>query len=129
MLYSPVRSFEFIVHSIQFVPAYAFEVFCFLAFAMFLSTLIKRTGFAIILFILYSLIMEPIGTVIMKHEFELATWYFPVRAINNIIHIPFGKYLFQEVQDFVALTDLLIAGAWAAIFIWLTWLLITKRDL
>ncbi|HLF65921.1 MAG TPA: ABC transporter permease subunit [Saprospiraceae bacterium] len=129
MLYSPVKSLDFVVQSIEFVPAFAFETFCFLAFAMFLSTLIRRTGFAIILFILYSLIMEPIATTIMKHEYELATWYFPIRAINNIIHLPFGKYIFQEVQDYVKWTELLVAGGWALIFIWLTWLLMTKRDL
>jgi ABC-type transport system involved in multi-copper enzyme maturation permease subunit len=129
MLYSPVKSLDFVVQSIGFVPAYAFETFCFLAFAMFLSTLIRKTGFAIILFILYTLIMEPIATTIMKHEFELATWYFPMRAINNIIHVPFGKYLFQEVQDYVKITEVLAAGGWALLFIWFTWLLITKRDL
>ena len=129
MLYSPVKSLDFVVYSIGFVPAYAFETFCFLAFAMFLATLIRRTGFSIILFILYSLIMEPIATAIMKHEYELATWYFPVRAINNIIHLPFGKYIFQEVQDYVTVSELLVAGGWTLFFIWLTYLLVTKRDL
>lgn len=129
MLYSPVKAPAFIVHSIGFVPAYAFECFVFLSFAMFLATLIRRTGFAIILFILYSLVMEPIATAIMKHEYSLETWYFPIRAVNNLIHVPFGKYIFQEVQDYVALQDLLVAGAWSALCIWLTYLLIRKRDL
>jgi ABC-type transport system involved in multi-copper enzyme maturation permease subunit len=128
ILYSPVKSFDFIMYSIEFVPAYAFEVFCFLVFALFFATLISRTGFTIILFILYTLLMEPIGTAIMKHEYELATWYFPVRAINNIIHIPFGKYLFQEVQDYLKWTELLVAAVWAMIFCWFTWLLVSKRD-
>jgi ABC-type transport system involved in multi-copper enzyme maturation permease subunit len=128
MLYSPVKSPEFMMQSIGFVPAYAFETFCFLAFAMFLGTLIRRSGFTIVLFVLYSLVMEPIATAIMKHEYELATWYFPIRSVNNLIHVPFGKYIFQEVQDYVALTDLLAAGAWAGIFIWLTYLLIQRRD-
>jgi len=129
MLYSPVKSIDFIVHSIAFVPAFAFETFCFLVFAMFLSTLIRKTGFAIILFILYTLIIEPIATAYMKYEMEVQTWYLPMRAINNLIHIPFGKYVFQEVQDYVKWTEVLVAGGWALIFIWLTWLLISKRDL
>jgi len=129
MLYSPVKAPEFIVYSIGFVPAYAFETFCFLVFALFLATLIRRTGFTIILFILYSLIMEPIATAIMKHEYELAIWYFPIRAINDIIHVPFGKYLFMEVQDYVSLGELSVAGGWSLLFIWLTYLLIKKRDL
>ena len=73
--------------------------------------------------------MEPIATVIMKEEYHLATWYFPVRAINNLIHVPFGKYLFMEVQDYVSIKELVVAGAWAGLFIWLTYLLIKKRDL
>ena len=129
ILYSPVKSIDFIVHSIGFVPAYAFETACFLSFAMFAATLIRKTGFSIILFILYSLIMEPIATTIMKHEYELATWYFPVRAINNIIHVPFGKYIFQEVQDYVTWSEMLVAGGWACVFICLTYVLITRRDL
>ncbi len=129
MLYSPVKSPGFIIQSIGFVPAYAFECFCFLVFAMFLATLIRRTGFTIVLFTMYALVLEPITTVILKHEYEVATWYFPMRAINNLIHIPFGKYLFQEVQDYVSGVDILIAGGWALIFLWLTYLLIRSRDL
>lgn len=129
LLYSPVKTLDFIVHSIGFVPAYAFEVFCFLSFALFLATLIRRTGFVIILFVLYSLVIEPIGTSIMRFEFKLEVWYFPVYAMGNLIHVPFGKYLFREVQDYVAWTDVLVAAGWAGIFIWLTWLLIQKRDL
>lgn len=129
MLYSPVKSPDFIFESIGFVPAYAFETFCFLAFALFLATLIRRTGFTIVLFILYSLIMEPIATAVMKHEYALATWYFPVRSVNNLIRVPFGKYLFQEVQDYVAVQDLLVAGGWALLFIWFSYLLIKHRDL
>lgn len=129
MLYSPVKSLDFIVYSIGFVPAYVFETFCFLVFALFLATLIRKTGFSIILFILYTLIMEPIATVIMKEEYELANWYFPMRAINNLIHVPFGKYLFMEVQDYVSISEIATAGAWSLVFIWLTYLLIRKRDL
>jgi hypothetical protein len=129
MMYSPVRSPEFIVQSIGFVPAYAFECFCFLAFALFTATLIRKTGFTIVLFSLYALVMEPILTTYMKYEAEVATWYFPVRAINNLIEVPFGKYIFQEVQDFVAIQDLAVAAGWAAIFIWLSYLLTVKRDL
>jgi hypothetical protein len=95
MMYSPVRSPEFIVQSIGFVPAYAFECFCFLAFALFTATLIRKTGFTIVLFSLYALVMEPILTTYMKYEAEVATWYFPVRAINNLIEVPFGKYIFK----------------------------------
>ena len=129
MLYSPVKSPEFIFMSIGFVPAYAFESFCFLAFAMFLATLIRRTGFAIVLFALYTMVMEPILTAYLKYEAEVATWFFPMRAINNLIEVPFGKYIFREVQDYVALQDLAVPGGWAALFIWLTYLLIVKRDL
>jgi ABC-type transport system involved in multi-copper enzyme maturation permease subunit len=129
MMYSPVKSPEFIFQSIGFVPAYAFECFCFLTFALFVATLIRKTGFTIVLFSLYALVMEPILTTYMKYEAEVATWYFPVRAINNLIEVPFGKYIFREVQDYVAIQDLAIAGAWAGIFIWLSYLLIVKRDL
>ena len=127
-LYSPVKSFPFIILNMEFVLAHMYEVFCYLCFALVLAALIRRTGFTIILFTLYTLAIEPIAMAIMKYEYDLPTWYLPVASINNIVRVPFPKYIFREVQDFVALQDLAVAGAWAALFLFLTYRLIQTRD-
>ncbi|MDX1476214.1 MAG: ABC transporter permease [Saprospiraceae bacterium] len=128
LMYSPVKSLDFVVLNMEFVLAYMFEVFCFLALAMFVATLLRRTGFAIVLFVLYSLAIEPIITAIMEFNYELEVWYFPVKSINNLIHIPFGKYIFREVQDFVSLREIGVATFWMVLWIFLTYQLIRKRD-
>jgi len=128
LLYSPVKSFPFIVMNMEFVLAHMFEVFCYLSFAMFLATLIRKTGFTIVLFTLYTIAIEPIATAIMEFEYKLPVWYFPVEAINNIVRVPFPKYIFREVQDFVAFQDVLVAGGWAALFLFLTYRLTINRD-
>lgn len=127
-LYSPVKSLDFIVLNLEFVLAYILEIFVFLSFALFVAVLIKRTGFAIVLFVLYSLVLEPILTGILHHQYKSAVWYFPVQSINSLIKMPFGKYIFRQVQDYVALTDVLVATGWCVIFILLSYWLLRKRD-
>ena len=127
-LYSPVKSIPFIVMNIEFVAAYMLEVFAFLTFAMFFGVLIKRTGFAIILFVLYAIALEPIAAALMQYEYEVANWYLPIRSINNLISVPFPKYIFREVQDFVALKDVLVTIVWTGIWIILSYRLLIRRD-
>ena len=127
-LYSPVKSFGFIVLNMEFVLAHMLEVFCFLSMALFISTLIRRTGFSIVMFVFYASSIEPIVTALMKYQYELPIWYFPMQSISNIVRLPFEKYVFREVQDYVAVQDVLVACGWASIFLLLTYWLITRRD-
>jgi ABC-type transport system involved in multi-copper enzyme maturation permease subunit len=128
MLYSPVKSLPFVVLNMEFVLAHMLEVFSFLSFALLIATLLRRTGFAIVLFVIYATSIEPMVTMIMKYHYELPTWYFPMASISNIVRVPFPKYIFREVQDFVSLQDVLVACGWTAIFLFLTYRLIKSRD-
>lgn len=128
LLYSPVKAPDFIVANMEYVGAYMLEITVFLCIGLFFAVLIRRTGFAIILFILYSLVIEPILTAVMMHNYNLKVWYFPIKAVNNLIRVPFQKYIFREVRDFVALQDILIALGWSALFIYFSYLLLARRD-
>ena len=64
----------------------------------------------------------------MEYEYEIPNWYLPIRAINNIVHVPFPKYIFKEVQDYIAPKDIVVAAGWTLIFLWSTYALIKKRD-
>jgi len=55
--------------------------------------------------------------------------YLPMKSISNLIHMPFGKYLLREVQDYVTFREIIIVIAYVAVFIWLIYLLLKKRDL
>lgn len=127
-LYSPVKSLDFVFMNFEFVWAYMLEVFVFLCFAMLVATLIRRTGFAIVLFVLYALAIEPIATAVMQYHYELPVWYFPIKSISNLVRLPFPKYILMEVKDYVVIRDVLVTSAWAVFFIFGTFWLMRKRD-
>jgi ABC-2 type transport system permease protein len=110
-----------------FIPAYFLLLTVYLIFALLIGLLVKRTGLAISLLFLYTLIIEPI--VAFRIKTGWIKGLLPVRSINNLIHMPFGKYALREVQDYVSFKEILIVLAYAALFIWLTYLLLKKRDL
>jgi ABC-2 type transport system permease protein len=110
-----------------FVPAYLLMLTSYLIFSVFIGLLIKRTGLAMGLLFLYTLIIEPV--IVFRIEADWIKGLFPIKAINSLIHMPFGKYILREVQDFVSLREVLIVVIYSAIFTWLIYLLLKKRDL
>jgi ABC-2 type transport system permease protein len=95
--------------------------------AFLLALVIRRTGLTMGLLILYTYIIEPI--IVFRIKTDWIKGLFPLKAINNLIHIPFSKYLLRETQDYVAIQDLGIALAYTAIYIYLIYLVLKKRDL
>lgn len=110
-----------------FIPAYFLLLTAYLIFALLTGLLIKRTGLAMGLMFLYTLIIEPI--IVFRINIDWIKGLFPIKAMNNLIHMPFGKYALREVQDFVALKDIVIVFFYSALFIYLIYLLLRKRDL
>ena len=110
-----------------FIPAYFLELSAYLIFALLIGLLIKRTGLAIGLLFLYTIIIEPILALRIKSD--LVKGLLPLRAINNLIHVPFGKYALREVQDYVAFTEILIVFLYLILYVYLIHLLLQKRDL
>lgn len=110
-----------------FIPAYFLMLLAYLIFALLIGLLIKRTGLAMGLMILYTLIVEPI--IVFRIKTEWIKGFFPSKAINNLIHMPFGKYALREVQDYVAWKDILIVLIYIMVFLYCLYLLLKKRDL
>jgi hypothetical protein len=110
-----------------FIPAYFLQLSAYLIFALFIGLLIKKTGLAFGLFFLYSLIIEPVAG--LRIHDEMVKGLLPMKSISNLIHMPFGKYLLREIQDFVTFREIIIVIAYMGIFIWLIYLLLRKRDL
>jgi hypothetical protein len=110
-----------------FIPAYALLLMAYLIFALLIGLLIKRTGLAMGLLFLYTIIIEPI--IVFRIKTVWIKGLFPLKAINNLIHMPFGKYALREVQDYVAIKDIVIVVLYIALFLYCIYLLLKKRDL
>lgn len=134
MIFSNVRGSEVIFRELEFLPAYFLEVCTFLALAFLLSLLIKKSGFVIVLLFMYTLMFEPILTVFLEHYpntpevLKAIVPYFPIKSLNNLISIPYPKYVFLKIQDYVAWTDVFIVVAWLAIYNILILLRLRTRD-
>ncbi len=110
-----------------FVPAYLLMLVAYLVFAVFIGLLIKRTGLAMGLLFLYTLIIEPI--VVLRIDTAWIKGLFPIKAINSLIHMPFGKYILREVQDYVSIREAAMVVVYTILFTWFIYLLLKKRDL
>ena len=127
--------FKYIFTELEFLATYFLEVFTFLSFALLLSILLKKAGFVIVLIFMYTLSFEPFLTINMLHKpwiKDYVAWlapYFPVRALNNLIQVPFQRYVFMDFQDFVAWKDLGIVLAWLGIFHLSIYKILDKRDM
>lgn len=134
MFYSHARGGSAMFTGMEFLPAYFIEVCTFLSLAFLLSLLIKKAGFVIVLLFMYTLIFEPIVTTILEHYEKIPDFlsalapYFPIRALNNLIAIPFPKYVFAKIQDYVAAEHLLIVAAWLVLYNLFILLLLKKRN-
>jgi len=124
---TPDPDFSEMIKYSGFVPAYFLLLFAYLVFALLIGLLIKRTGLAMGVLFLYTLIIEPI--VAFRIQSDWIKGLLPLKAINNLIHMPFGKYALREVQDYVALSEVMIVTGYLLLFVWFIFLLLRKRDL
>jgi hypothetical protein len=130
LFYGSGFSFSLYMMDMEFLLAHFLELVTFLNLAMLISVLMKKAGFAIIGLCFYAIFLEPAVVGILNYKFDdhwLIT-LFPIHAVNNLIEIPFQRYVFMEIQDFVKLSSALIALAWLAISVGLNYYLIAKRD-
>ena len=134
-IYSTVTYPEVIFNDLEFLLAYFLELVTFLSFALLLAILLKKAGFAIVLIFMYTLIFEPIITLNFEHNIWINTYtnwavpYFPIKAMNNLIRVPFQRYVFMEIQDFISLKDVLIVLVWLSIFQLGIYKLLDRRDI
>lgn len=120
-IYSSVQGFEYMFDSMSFLLAHFLAVFSFLVFALFLVLLIPKPGLLIVGLFMYSVIFEPMVSGIItfaphgKEWLRPAPQYFPITSMNNLIHLPFPRYLMQEIQDYIQLKEVIIASIWVLV--------------
>jgi ABC-type transport system involved in multi-copper enzyme maturation permease subunit len=112
-----------------FLLGYLLEIFSFLVFAFFIGFLVKRSGFAIGLLLLYYVVIEPIVVYKLPDEWEVVM---PLNNIANLIDVPntaLMKLFGVEFQDYIAIGDVALVTGYTALFLGITYLVLIKRDL
>ncbi len=130
LIHAPVFEAHLFFTGIEFLFAHFLELIAFLNLSMLIALLLKRSGFAIIALCFYGIILEPSLVAFLNYKFD-DHWLislFPIHAVNNLIEIPFQRYVFMEIQNFVAVGSFLIALGWYFLSLFFNYLLIAKRD-
>ncbi len=132
--YSNVTDIKYIFDELEYLIAYFVQLVSFSMLAFLFALVIKKAGFVIVFLFLYSSFLEPITTFILQRDFikDQTAWivkFFPVYSINNLIDIPFPKYILREIQDNVLWHEWLIVFGWLAIFTSLIVYVLNKKDL
>ncbi len=128
LIYSSKIIWTDIFTDLEFFPAYFLEVFAFLSYSLMLGIIIQRAGLTIIL-MLPSYIIEFIIRINMADRTEEVQQFFPMQSIHNLVPIPFMRYAFQEIQDYVAWGSMAIALTWTFLFNYFSYLKLKKSDI
>jgi ABC-2 type transport system permease protein len=115
MIYSPEIDPTYVFTDLEFFPAYFLEVFAFLSYALMLGILVQRSGLTIIILMLSHMI-EAIIKVNIPDSAEFLKAFFPMQSISNLIAMPFARYAFQEIQDYVSLGSVAVVLVWIFLF-------------
>jgi len=110
----------------EFILAYFFELLTYFIYAMFLAIILKRTGLAIILLLVYDFILEPIISWSLP---EKVRGFMPMNAIDNLNRFPFLRYVDGSVPVDLSAEQLIWAVAYGIIFSIFSYLILKKRDL
>ncbi|MEM1119846.1 MAG: ABC transporter permease subunit [Bacteroidota bacterium] len=138
LLYSHPHGYSEIFVNTEFLLTYALEVFTYATFALLITLIVRRTGLVMVGLLMYTFAFEPFIYVLLTfppNEFDFPEWtkslppFFPVRALNNLIHVPFQKYALQEYQDYVSIKETLIVIGWLIFNVGCSYWILRRRDL
>lgn len=135
-IYSHVWSSAVIFDELEFLAAYFYEIIVYCSFAFLLALIIKKAGFVIVALFLYTIMFEPILVAIFENAPyfrdgimpEIAQ-FFPVKSLNNLIKVPFGRYVFMEIEDNISYKAIAITLGWFAFYLSSIVYILNKRDL
>ncbi len=148
-IYSDYNEFAIIVSDLEYFIAFFVKLIGFFSFGLLLGILVKRSAFAIGAMLVW-LIIESMLKGYLFYSFRAADnttdhvnsimQFLPLEAMANLIKEPFTRLgavksianqIGEELtKDFsVQFTDIAIVSIWTAIFIYLSYALLKKRDL
>jgi hypothetical protein len=128
LIYTPEAEMRFMFTSIEFIPGYFLATFSYLIMVMLFAIWIKRSGLAIGLILIYPALEYAFGAA-LPDSLDPIIPYLPQHAINAIIKVPFQRYAFMEIQDYVDPVSALVTVGYIVLFIFLAYRNLVKRDL
>lgn len=145
LFYSDFNEFSIIFSDLEFILAFFVKLMGFFSFCLFLGILVKRSAFALGFLIIWQ-IFEGIARGVMRWKLfdgdttDAIMGFFPLQSMFNLIKEPVTRLeAVQTVADQVGETinlnyhvhwyEILIVLVWTAIFIYLSYALLKKRDL
>ncbi len=142
-IYSDFNEISIVTTDLEYLIAFFVKLVGFFSFGLFLGILVKRSAFAVGAMLVWAMIEGFIkGMLYWKFEDYVTEIlrFFPLEAMANLIKEPFtrlsavktvAKQVGEDLsKDFsVQSLDILIVLTWTAIFIYLSYALLKKRDL
>lgn len=133
--YASDTSFSMVVKDMYFIPVLGLTIFLYSSLALLVSVLLKRSGFTIVLLLMYTLIFEPFIVFNFNHNPFLPEGMkkfggiMPVEVINNLIHMPFKKYMMQGAAEMLTFGDVALAMGWGIIYWMLIYWVVNRKNL
>ncbi|GAA0871598.1 ABC transporter permease [Gangjinia marincola] len=146
LAFSDYTEFSIIIRDLEYIPAYFVKLTAFFSMCLFLGMLVKRSafalGFLVVWWIAESILKVVLGVKIFD-DFDKAgqvMQFFPLESMANLVVEPISRLgaiksaanqLGSEfTKDYgIQWYQIVIALAWTAIFIYLSYALLKKRDL
>lgn len=128
LIYSPSIAVADLLVDLEFFPAYFLEVFAYLSFALLLGISIQRSGLTIVILVLAPMI----EAIIRANVDDYVPWlipYFPLESISNLVPMPFQRYVFREIQDYVSLVSVAVVAVWTFVFNYLAYIKLKRSDI
>ncbi|GAA4955031.1 hypothetical protein GCM10023314_30910 [Algibacter agarivorans] len=141
LYYSSYTEASIIFRETEFLMAYFIKLIAFFSLCLFFGMLVKRSAFALaFLFILYILEWIIFGLLAWKLDTGLAEKiqnFFPLKSMYKLIDQPFQRIAMTKFPDKADLIydygvhwhEFVIVIGWTALFIFLSYRLLKKRDL
>ncbi|MDP4280655.1 MAG: ABC transporter permease [Bacteroidota bacterium] len=134
--HSDTQDFTGIFRKSAFIFGFFIEIFSFMIFAFFLGFMIRNTGMSIALFVLYTLIIEPVIYFLLKipslQPNHIST-YLPINTMIRITEYPsipvLSKTMGFQIQDHVSFLACMIPLIYSAVMIGIVHWSMHKRDL
>ncbi|WP_242086800.1 ABC transporter permease [Aestuariivivens sediminis] len=139
--YSSYNELGIIIQDTQFLLGYLIKLIGFFSLCLFFGMLVKRSAFALaFLFILFILEWIIFGIISWKVNTDIAEKiqnYFPLKSMYKLIDQPFQRIAMTKFPDKTNLGydyavhwyEIGIVLGWTALFIFLSYRLLKKRDL
>lgn len=141
MYYSSYTEASIIFREIEFLLAYFVKLVGFFSLCLFFGMLLKRSAFALaFLIVLYIVEWIIVGLISWQVNYETADKihrFFPLESMYKLIDQPFQRIIMTKYPEKAELgydyavhfSEVAVVLGWTAIFIFLSYRLLKKRDL